>query len=652
MPDSNAPSGGFDFSGRRIPSSLQVGVEYQLRHLLGEGGMGSVYFALRTTRDGSSAVALKIVNPDIVMASGPDALLAVRKEVVALGRLNEQVPPTPYVVRMLDTGLVSTSFRKRTLELPWIALEHVHGGDEGTTLHERVRHYRRAFGHGFLPDRAATVLECVGAGLEAVHREGVIHRDLKPGNVLCSGLGPTEVFKISDFGIARPKGIDGTFGNVLLGTPGYVAPEQTFAEHGELGPWTDVFSFAALAFHTLTGEDYFPAKSLAHALMLATNPERRSLTDCAGLPRELAASRSACEELDRLLAMATAPDPTRRTSSALLASQGLAATLRGAVSAQASRSMPPSSVTSRPSSDLEWNVVHGGEPGRIVRRAAWDGEGHCLALTNRGLEYWDGSSWAACSVQAELGLGSLGVVTAVSPGTWVLAGGAGRALVYRTGDVATPLPSGPADLTLTAMAGDPTDLAVFVGHGHAGPQLVGMTARRWMRPMVLPGVSSIADITRLSDTRWLVCGTQENGQGMACIYDPLLWQPEPGQLTATPLVACASHAQGQAVAVGLGGGALRVVDGRITAARVSHPVDLWSAALDASGAGWAGSIGSIWYQASPAEHWQQVFAAPGSVGSAAFTSLFADVGRVVAMTRDGAVVEGRRYAARRQSTSP
>jgi serine/threonine protein kinase len=96
MPDSSAPSGPFDFSGRQIPSSLQAGVVYRLRGRLGEGGMGSVYFALRTTAEGSSAAALKIVNPDVVLASGSEAILGFRKEAVALGRLNEQVPPTPW----------------------------------------------------------------------------------------------------------------------------------------------------------------------------------------------------------------------------------------------------------------------------------------------------------------------------------------------------------------------------------------------------------------------------------------------------------------------------------------------------------------------------------------------------------------------------
>ena len=643
MLDSSAPGGRFDFSGQTIASRLQAGVQYQLRGLLGEGGMGAVYFALRATAEGNSAVALKIINPDIIAVAGEEALLSFRKEAVALGRLNEHTPPTPYVVRLLDTGLVATSFRQRSLELPWLALEHVHGGAEGTTLHDRVGHSRHTLGHAFTPERAAGVLECVGAGLEAVHREGVIHRDLKPGNVLCAGFGATEVFKISDFGIARPAGLDGTFGNVLLGTPGYVAPEQSFPGHGELGPWTDVFSFAALAFYILTGESYFQAKSLPHAMMLATSSERRRITDCVALSQELAAARSTCEEVDRLLAAATASDPMRRPASALVAAQALVSTLRGGLRASARRSLPPSTVAPRPRSDLEWNVVHVGEPGRVVRRAAWDGDGHCLALTNRGLEFWNGSVWLPCSTLVDVGAASLGVVVPVSPGAWVLAGSAGRALIYRSAGVVEPLPSAKADAILTAAAGDPDDLAVFVAHTPSGaPTLLGMAGRRWMRPLTLPGVVAIADLTRISETQWLVCGAQESGRGFACLYEPLMWQHSALLSTPEPLVACASQAKDQAVAVGLKGTAVRVVDGHLVLAAARHPVDLWSVDIDGVGGAWAGAVGSLWQQAAPGQPWEQAFVTP-QVASAPFTSLFADVGRIVGMTRDGAVVEGRSH---------
>ena len=640
--DSSAPLSNFDFSGQIIPSALQPGVEYCLRQLLGEGGMGSVYFAQRRSPQGSSAAALKILRPDVVALSGSEAELTIRKEAVALGRLNEQVPPTPHVVRMLDAGALPYSFRRQTLSLPWIALEHVSGGVEGTTLHERVAYSKQTMGHALPPLRAATVVEHVGTGLEAVHREGVIHRDLKPGNVLCAGFGPSEVFKISDFGIARPKGLDGTFGAVFLGTPGYVAPEQSFPDHGEIGPWTDVFSFAALVFHILTGESYFHAKNLAHAMMLANSTERRRLTDCAGLSRELADQRATCEELDRLLATATAPDQKQRPVSALLFTQALLAVLRRGSSAQRLQSIPPSTVAPRAAWEIrEWQVVSSGEHGRSVRRAAWDGDGHCLALTSHGREYWNGTTWTACGGALGALASALGVVAPVSAGSWVLAGVEGHAFTYRSGDVAEPLPEWHRDHAFTAAAGDPEDVAVFVAHRAGGPPvLLGMTARRWMRPMLLPGAGAISDIARISDTRFLVCGTHEAGHGFACIYDPLIWEHGPLLEVPRGLVACGAKARDQGVSLGLGGAAVRVVDGHLVPAISAEGVDFWTAGIDSAGVVWGGSVGSIWQQPAPGERWHKSFEAPG--WQVPFTSVFADVGRVVAMTRGGAVVEGRR----------
>jgi hypothetical protein len=543
---------------------------------------------------------------------------------------------------MLDVGSVAFSYPKKSLSLPWIALEHVSGGAEGTTLHDRVSYSRQTQGYALAPLRAATVVEHVGTGLEAVHREGVIHRDIKPGNVLCAGFGPSEVFKISDFGIARPKGLDGTFGAVFLGTPGYVAPEQSFPDHGEIGSWTDVFSFGALVFHILTGENYFHAKNLAHALMLANSPERRRLTDCPGLSRELAEQRSACEELDRLLATATASDPKQRPPSALLLTQALLSVLRRSSPAQRLPSLPPSTVSPRAGSEIrDWSVVHAGEPGRTVRRAGWDGDGHCLALTNRGLEYWNGTGWSPCASALGVLSPALSVVAPVSPGVWVLAGSEGRAFLYRSGDTAEPLPEWNRDYTFTAAAGDPEDVAVLVAQRPASvPVLLGMTGRRWMRPMFLRGAGAISDIARIADTRFLVCGTHEAGHGFACIYDPLMWEHGPLVDVSGGLIACSAKAKDQAIGLGLGGAAIRVVDGHLVTAGPTEPVDFWAAGIDSAGVGWGGGVGAIWQQPGPGQRWHKSFEAQG--WEAPFTSLFTDVGRVVAMTRGGAVVEGRR----------
>ncbi len=156
-------------------------------------------------------------------------------------------------------------------------------GWNGTTLEERVEYSLKTTGFSFDPERAARLIRGLAKGLDEIHAVGVVHRDLSPGNVLCCGSGETELFKISDFGIARPAGLSVTFGNMLVGTPGYLAPEQIVSEGDTISPSTDIFSFAAIVYFVLTGDQLFNARNAVAALMLSRAAERRSLLE-AGNP--------------------------------------------------------------------------------------------------------------------------------------------------------------------------------------------------------------------------------------------------------------------------------------------------------------------------------------------------------------------------------
>src|ERR1700743_205156 len=100
--------------------------------------MGQEFLAPRHAPDGISPVVIKMVRPTVESGAQNSAGMIVQKEAVALGRLNERIPPCPFVVRLLDVGTIEYRGRGAPIALPWLAIEYVHGGAEGATLEDRV----------------------------------------------------------------------------------------------------------------------------------------------------------------------------------------------------------------------------------------------------------------------------------------------------------------------------------------------------------------------------------------------------------------------------------------------------------------------------------------------------------------------------------
>jgi len=97
-----------------VPSELHPNVSYRLGNRLGEGGMSVAFYAMRMAPGSKTPVVVKILRPSFVRSSGDTANLIVLKEAVALGRLNEQAAPTPFVVRLIDVGAIRVAHRNRS----------------------------------------------------------------------------------------------------------------------------------------------------------------------------------------------------------------------------------------------------------------------------------------------------------------------------------------------------------------------------------------------------------------------------------------------------------------------------------------------------------------------------------------------------------
>ncbi|HYO94710.1 MAG TPA: serine/threonine-protein kinase [Polyangiaceae bacterium] len=629
------------FVGAALPSEAHPGVRFVLERRLGVGGTAAAYLATRIGPEGQSPAVVKIILPDVVSGQGATAAMVVRKEAVALGRLNEQVPPTPFVVRLMDVGSVTYDSRKGRLELPWLAIEYVNGGLEGTTLEQRMAQSIEVTGTAFERERAARAIGHVAVGLFDVHSVGVIHRDLTPNNILCCGFGDSELFKLSDFGIARPAGLSDTFGPNVVGTPGYISPEQIV--EGTSGPQGDIFSLGCMLYFMLTGEHLFDVANVMDMVEQTKHARRRSILDAHTLAAELRADPDACVTLDALIARSTAADPSRRPQSAReIASVAVPLLLERAGSGSRRRRATMMSAQSSPAlPNLAWVVRHPSGGDRIVHSVGWDGDGHCLAASTDGLVYWNGSEWSAAPTRDLPAGQGLRFVRRIGPGRWLIGGDHALLAEYSHAGVSRVMRGKDPTVSFIEASGNVSDLAVVVGTrpGHP-PALHAAVGGRWLKALPVPQAAYIAGLTQVDEERWLVVGRSVAGGGFVALYSPLSWHLEPLQAPPTRAwVSCSARTERDIViAVGAEGSVLRMQRGVMEGHAIAEGPNLASVSVDLLDREWAGATGEIWCSVAGAA-WSRVW--EDRSWTRPFVSVFADISWVVAMSVDGGVLECR-----------
>lgn len=631
--------------GLVIPSDMRPGVKYRLLRQIGEGGMGQAYLAERESSSGSGPVVIKLVQPGFTSSDVVPELL-VLKEAVALGRLNERVPATPFVVRLIDTGTTQLFTNQLT---PWLAIEYVHGGIEGTTLEDRVTYSIQLTRYAFDSARAGHLVRCLASGLMAIHGVGVIHRDLTPGNILCCGFGESEIFKISDFGVARPQGLASTFGDVGIGTPGYAAPEQSFPGV-EVGPFTDVFAFACVVFYALTSEHLFDADTAIAAYRMIQSESRRSLSDCAFLNPEIADRPEARQAIDQALARATSPKAAHRPQRASELSESLLPWLGNPSSApRPSRRLVDSLSNLKAPADLDswaWTIRSPPSERFVVQNGAWDTDARCFAVTSLGPLFWTGESWLPLPECSEVFADRVTFAHRYEAGGWLVGGEGGTLAVYSADGIREVVRAPDNRIQFLQANGRIDDLLAAISHRPGEiPVLWAMAARRWIKPLPLEGVRYVAGLLRLSDSEWLLCGRRVEGGGFAAIYSPLEWAV---RFLPTPpthaFVGGVSKADRKvALIVGRTGVAARIEGEQVTSSVAGGAPDLTAAAMDLLDREWIASQGTLWVRDREQDPiWQPVWS--NAEWQAPFVSMMADAGRLIAMTVDGGILEGRAEA--------
>ena len=218
------------------PGSMLAG-RYEIQQLLGEGGMGAVYKALDTELD--RVVAVKVIRPEL--AGRPEVLARFKQELILARQVTHR-----NVIRIFDLGQADG--------IRFITMEYVEGHDLKTLLKRQK----------FSPEEAAGIMGQVCLALEAAHAESVIHRDLKPPNVLVEEN--TGRVLVMDFGIARSMEQSGmTQTGVLVGTPEYMSPEQAKGE--KLDTRSDLFPAGIIFYELLTGKQPYHSETAMGTLL-------------------------------------------------------------------------------------------------------------------------------------------------------------------------------------------------------------------------------------------------------------------------------------------------------------------------------------------------------------------------------------------------
>lgn len=241
------PSSSPDIQGPLGPGTL-LAERYEILQELGEGGMGTVYKA--QDRELDRVVALKVIRPDL--ARQADILKRFKQELI----LSRQVTHRN-VVRIFDLGVAGS--------IKFITMEYLDGRDLKTIL---VR-------EKFTPQKAAEIICQVCRGLEAAHAENVIHRDLKPQNIMLDTQGRVSVM---DFGLAHSleeRGMTRT--GALMGTPDYMSPEQAQGQKADAR--SDIFSLGIIFYEMLTGKLPFHAESLLGTLLARTQQRAKPVRE-------------------------------------------------------------------------------------------------------------------------------------------------------------------------------------------------------------------------------------------------------------------------------------------------------------------------------------------------------------------------------------
>lgn len=226
------------------PNAAQSIAHYTLRREIGRGGMSSVYEAEDTRTGTNFALKLLTLPPSLTTDEKNNLIARFEREARIISRLSY-----PNIVDIHEVGEDNGRH--------FLAMEYLHG----ETLRERMTR------EILTPEESQKILSQIAGAVDAVHAAGIVHRDIKPTNIM---LLPDGTAKLLDFGIARSSEETSiTSTGILVGSPSYMAPEQIKGEAGTAA--TDLWAMGVLAYEMLSGHPPFTGQTVANVLYQITN---------------------------------------------------------------------------------------------------------------------------------------------------------------------------------------------------------------------------------------------------------------------------------------------------------------------------------------------------------------------------------------------